>query len=276
MEHRDGFLDFRGTRVYHHAWLPDETPKALVLLVHGLAEHSGRYRNLVEHLVPLRYAVYSVHLTGHGRSEGQRAFVRRFGEYSALIHDYLARVRAEQPGKPLFAFGHSMGAVVAASYVLEYRPALSGLILSAISCEMPADVTPLTLALAKVLSALVPRAPVKALESGTLSRDPAVVQGYDDDPLVYRGPIPARTGVELLLAQQRLVNRAPEIGYPVLMVHGGEDRMCPLPGAQAFYASLGAEDKTLKVYDGFYHEICNEPERGLVLADISDWIAAHL
>jgi alpha-beta hydrolase superfamily lysophospholipase len=202
--------------------------------------------------------------------------VRRFGAYGDELYDYLATVRAERPALPFFLFGHSMGAVVIAGMLLNYNPALSGVILSGISTEMPADVTPLTVALAKVISALLPKVPVQALDSSALSRDPAVVQGYDHDPLVYRGGIPARTGVGLLMAQQEIVARAPEIVQPVLMVHGEEDRICPLQGAQRFYEALCSEDKTLKVYDGFYHEVCNEPECGLVLDDITTWIEAHL
>jgi alpha-beta hydrolase superfamily lysophospholipase len=277
VRHQDGtFENDRQERIYYQAWLPGGAPRAVVLLVHGLAEHSGRYSNLVEHLVALGYAVCAFDLVGHGHSEGRRAFVRRFDEYSALVHTYLALVRARYPGLPYFCFGHSMGAVVAARYALEYNPALAGLILSGMSCEMPADVTPLTMRLAKVLSALAPWLPVKALESETLSRDPAVVRGYDSDPLVYRGGIPARTGVELLLAQQKVVARAAGIAPPVLMVHGGADRLCPLPAARAFYASLSLEDKTLKVYDELYHEVLNEPERDQVLDDIAAWIEAHL
>jgi lysophospholipase len=276
MRHQEGYLEFQGTQIYHQAWLPKETPKAVVLLLHGLAEHGGRYGNLVEHLVPLGYAVHSPDLIGHGRSKGPRAFVRHFGEYSALAHTYLAKVRAEWPTLPYLCFGHSMGAVVAARYVQAYKPALSGIILSGTSVEMPESVTPLVLNLVKALSAAIPRLPVQKLEAATLSRDPAVVQGYVSDPLVYRGGIPARTGVELLEAQQQIVADACEITLPVLMVHGGDDRLCPLPGARRFYESLGAEDKTLKVYDGFYHEVCNEPERERVLDDIAAWIEAHL
>lgn len=276
MKHQESFFEFHGVQIYRHFWPPDDTPKAIILILHGLAEHSGRYGHLVEHLVPLGYAVYSLDLMGHGRSEGPRAYVRRFSEYTALIHTYLARVRAEYPMLPFFAFGHSMGAVIGACYVLEYSPALSGVIFSGTSTEMPDDVTPLTVFLAKALSAVLPRLPVKALDSDTLSRDPAVVTGYDTDPLVYRGGIPARTGVELLEAQQEIVARAAEITPPVLMVHGGDDRLCPLPGARAFFASLGSEDKTLQVYDGFYHETLNEPGRGQVLSDIAAWIEAHL
>jgi alpha-beta hydrolase superfamily lysophospholipase len=276
MEHQERSLDWRGTRIYRQSWLPKERPRAAIVLFHGLAEHSGRYGALVEHWVSAGYAVYTLDLMGHGRSEGQRAYVRRFGEYSALMHDYVATVRAQQPGTPLFCFGHSLGAVVIAAMILEYTPALSGILLSGTSTEMPDDVTPLLMRVAKLLSALLPRLPVKALESETLSRDPAVVQGYDDDPLVYRGGIPARTGMELLAAQQRIVARAGEITQPTLMVHGGDDRLAPLTGAQRFYEALGAEDKTLKVYEGFYHEVCNEPGGEQVLEDLTAWIEAHL
>ena len=276
MNHREGYLEFQGTQIYHQAWLPEAAPKAVVLLIHGLAEHGGRYGNLVEHLVPLGYAVYSADLIGHGRSQGRRAFVRRFSDYSDLVHTYLAKVRAEWPCLPYFCFGHSLGAVVAARYIQTFKPALAGVILSGTSVDMPASVTPLLFSLAKVLSALLPWLPVQKLESATLSRDPAVVQGYVNDPLVYTGGIPARTGLELLQAQQQILAQAPEITLPVLMVHGGDDRLCPLPGARKFYEALGAEDKTLKVYDEFYHEVCNEPECSLVLDDIAAWIEAHL
>jgi alpha-beta hydrolase superfamily lysophospholipase len=265
-----------GDAIYAQSWLPGGAPKAALLLLHGLAEHSGRYMNLVEHLVQVGYAVYTFDLVGHGHSEGERAYVRRFSEYSAMVDAYQAQVRERAPRVPLFAFGHSMGAVIAADYVLSHDSELSGIVLSGLSVEMPADVTPATILAAKVLSALAPKLRVQALASSTLSRDPAVVQGYDEDPLVYRGRIPARTGVELLQAQDRVLAHAHQITLPVLMVHGGEDRLCPLRAARSFYESLGSPDKTLQVYEGFYHEVCNEPERDLVLDDIAAWIQARL
>ena len=277
MNHREGFFEgVRHAQIYYQAWLPDGEPKAALLIVHGIAEHSGRYGNVVEHLVPLGYALYALDHVGHGRSEGRRTYVKRFGEYTDTLHTFAGMVRGWHPGSPIFMFGHSLGALISVNYVLDYPTGLAGVVLSGTSVQMPDDVTPLTLFIAKALSALAPRAPVQALEAQWISRDPAVVEAYVNDPLVYTGKVLARTGVEVLNAQQRAMAEAPAILEPVCMVHGKADRLTPLSGAQAFYEALGSEDKTLKVYDELFHEVCNEPECGMVLSDIAAWLDAHL
>ena len=277
MNHQEAsFQDPSGATIYSQAWLPDGEPRAVLLIVHGLAEHSGRYANVVEYLVPRGYVVYTFDHLGHGRSSGKRAHVRRFGDYAATLHTCLGTVRDRYPGLPTFAFGHSMGALITAYYVLDHPTDLDGIILSGMSAQMPEDITPATLLLAKALSALVPKAPVQALESAHISRDLTVVQAYVNDPLVHTRPITARTGVELLKAQARVMTEAQRITLPVLMVHGGNDQLCPLAGARSFYEVIGSADKRLKVYEGLYHEVCNEPERALVLSDINDWLQAHL
>jgi alpha-beta hydrolase superfamily lysophospholipase len=277
MDHQEGhFEGVRNTQIYYQAWLPDGEPKAAVLIVHGLAEHSGRYANVVEHMVPLGYALYALDHVGHGRSEGQRAYVDRFDEYISTLHLFVGMVRGWLSAAPLFMLGHSMGSLICINYVLDHPADLAGVVLSGTSVQMPDSITPLTLVFAKALSALVPRMGLQALESTHISRDPDVVQAYVNDPLVYTGAIPARTGVEMLNAQQRAMAEASKIALPILMVHGSEDRLTPLAGARAFYEALGSEDKTFREYAELFHEVCNEPECGMVLSDIAAWLNAHL
>jgi acylglycerol lipase len=276
VNHQEGsFLGVRGAQIYAQAWLPDGKPKAALLIVHGLAEHSGRYTNVIEHLVPLGYAAYALDLIGHGRSEGERAYIDRFTDYTATVATYLGMVYAWQPGVPVFVLGHSVGALIAACCFLDDASGMAGAVLSGVSAQMPDNVTPVTMLLAQALSALAPRAPVQAIEAQAISRDPAVVQAYVADPLVYTGRICARTGVEMLKAQQRLMAEASRVTLPVLMVHGSEDRLCPLAGARPFYEAIASTDKTLKVYDGLYHEVYNEPEREQVLSDVAAWLETH-
>jgi len=276
VNHQQGsFQGARGAQIYTQAWLPDGEPKAALLIVHGLAEHSGRYTNVIEHMVPLGYAAYALDLIGHGRSEGERAYVDRFTDYTATVATYLGMVYGWQPGVPVFLLGHSVGALIATCCTLDDASGLAGAVLSGVSAQMPDNVTPVTILLAKALSALAPRTPIQAIEAQAISRDPAVVRAYVSDPLVYTGRICARTGVEMLKAQQRVMAEASRVTLPVLMVHGGEDRLCPLASARPFYEAIASTDKTLKVYDGLYHEVYNEPEREQVLDDVAAWLEAR-
>jgi alpha-beta hydrolase superfamily lysophospholipase len=277
VNHRDGFFQgIRNTRICYQSWLPEGEPKAALLIVHGLAEHSGRYGNVVDYLAPLGYALYALDHVGHGRSEGRRAYVDRFSDYTATLDTFVDMVRGWQPGVPLFLIGHSMGGLICIDYLLDHPSDVAGAVLSGTAVQMPGDITPVTLFLAKVLSALVPRAGLQSLESEHISSDSGVVQAYIDDPMVHTGPIPARTGAEILRAQQRAMAKAPTIGVPILMVHGAEDQLAPLSGARAFCEALGSEDKTFKEYDELFHEVCNEPECSMVLGDIDAWLEAHL
>ena len=277
MHHQDGtFKGVRGAEIYYQAWLPDGEPKAALVIVHGLAEHSGRYKNVVEYLVPRGYALYGFDLVGHGRSSGVRVFVQRFSEYIDSLHKYLAQVREWQPGRPLFLVGHSAGGLIVPHYLLDYRDGLAGAILSGPSVAIPEYITPLTIALGQLLSRLLPKAGLMGIDAEAVSRDPAVVQAYDNDPLVYRGKTTARLAAELLKAVRRVNSEAASIDLPLLILQGSEDRLVDPQGSQMLYQAAGSKDKTLKVYQGLYHEVHNEPERDGVFADLETWLQAHL
>ena len=266
----------RGVRIYTQNWRPDGPPKAAVLVVHGLGEHSGRYANVVEALVPRGYALYSLDHIGHGQSDGQREYVDRFSDYTVTLKTYFDQIRAAQPAPlPIFILGHSLGGLISAVYLLDHQSELAGAVLSAPAVKAPANISPVTMLAGRLLSALAPRAGILGLDAPAISRDPAVVSAYLNDPLVYTGKTTARLGAEMLAAILRVRAEAPTLTLPLIIVQGSADKLVDPAGAQELYAAAASPDKTLKIYPGLYHEVFNEPERQQVLDDVTGWLDAH-
>ena len=277
MRHQDGFFpSAEGTRIYHQSWFPESPPKAAVVLAHGLAEHSSRYTNVVNHLTSHEFAVYGLDHIGHGQSEGTRVYVRQFSDYTDVFASYVDQVRVAHPEIPLFLYAHSVGALIAALYLIDHAVELSGVVFSGPCVKVPSNVSASTVFLAKALSRIAPKLGLSPVDASGVSRDPAEVQAYIDDPLVYNGKTTARLACELLKAMQRVAAEASGITVPALIVHGGADRIVDPDGSQMLHSALGSTDKTLTIYDGLYHEIHNEPEHPQVLADISAWLDEHL
>jgi acylglycerol lipase len=277
MEHRDGFFaGIRDSAIYYQCWQPETECKAILLVVHGLAEHSGRYMNVVNHFVPLGYAVYGLDHIGHGKSEGTRVYVDHFADYTVTLKLYFDLIRLEHPDKPIFLVGHSMGGLIGAVYLLEHQDELAGAVLSGALVKMSDDISPMVIFMGKLLSTLTPKAGLTALDAKGVSRDPAVVQAYVNDPLVYTGKMTARLAAELLKAVQRVQTEAAKITLPLLIVQGSEDKLVDPAGAQLLYDTVSSIDKTLKVYEGYYHEVFNEPEHEQVLGDVEAWLEQRL
>ncbi len=276
MEHRDGFFaGIRDSAIYYQCWQPETDVKAVLLVVHGLAEHSGRYMNVVNHFVPLGYAVYALDHIGHGKSEGTRVYVDRFADYTVTLKLYFDLIRLEHPDTPVFLVGHSMGGLIGAVYLLDHQDELAGAVLSGPLAKVPDNTSPAILFLGKLLSTLLPKAGLLGLAAEGISRDPAVVQAYVNDPLVYTGKTTARLAAELMGAVQRLNAEAAKITLPLLILQGGADKLVDPAGAKLLYDTVSSVDKTLNIYEGFYHEVFNEPEREQVLGDVEAWLAAH-
>lgn len=276
MEHIEGF--FKGVRdaqIYYQGWLPEGDARAVLLVVHGLGEHSGRYGNVVDHFVPLGYAVYALDHIGHGKSEGAREFVQGFDDFTETLTIFRKMVTGWQVGKPLFLLGHSMGGLIAAYYLLDHQAHFKGAIISAPAVKVGESVSQSTITLGKILSKLAPKAGVLALDVNGISKDPAVVQAYVDDPLVFHGKTPARLAAEMLTAMMRVTAEVGKIRLPFIVVQGSLDTLVEPSGAQMLYDQASATDKTFKLYEGLYHEVFNEPERQQVLQDVEDWLAAH-
>jgi len=277
MKHQDGyFKGIRDTNIYYQYWLPESEPKAILLVVHGLAEHSGRYMNVVNHLVPLSYAVYGIDHIGHGKSDGERVYVERFQDYTKTLKNYFDMIWEWQPKKPIFLIGHSMGGLISAAYLLEHQDELSGAVLSGPSIKVPDNISQAIIFIGKILSMIIPKAGLIQLDAKGVCRDPTVVDAYVNDPLVCTGKATARLGAELLKTMQRVTKQATKIKLPIMIVQGSDDKLVDPSGAQLLYDLVSSRDKTIKLYNGFYHEVFNEPEHEQVLNDVKKWIEAHL
>ena len=263
----------RGVELYAQGWLPGGPVRDVVLISHGLAEHGGRYGNLVERLVPEGYAVYAVDHRGHGRSGGKRALVDRLVWVIEDFHRFVSEVRARHGGQKVKLIGHSMGGNVAFGYALRWPEDLSGLVLSG---PLIGGNAPMAQLLAvKLLSAISPGLGTVALPPEAVSRDPEVVTAYTADPLVTVGKVPARTAHELFAPLPGYLKSARDMKVPVLVQHGEADSLVPLAGARPAIDAIGAPDKTVITYPGLYHEIYNEPEKDAVIDDLPRWLAAH-
>jgi acylglycerol lipase len=277
MDHQEGFFNgVRDAKTYYQAWLPAGDTSAVLVIAHGLGEHSGRYMNVVNHFVPLGYAVYGFDLYGHGKSEGVRVYVESFEDYTETLKLFIDQVADWQSDKSLFLVGHSMGGLIGTIYMLDYPDDVAGAVISAPSVKVPDNISPMTLKISRLLSKVTPRFGVTALDPNSISKDRQVVEDYINDPLVYNGKITARLGTEMLKPMQRVESEAGTIRLPVLIVQGGADTMVDPAGARMLYDSISSTEKTLKVFDDLFHEVFNEPEHPSVLAFTEGWLAAQI
>jgi acylglycerol lipase len=277
MQQKEGNFKGKGDfNLYWKCWLPDSQPKAIILVAHGLGEHINRYTNLVNNVVPRGYAIYGVDHQGHGKSGGTRCYIDRFQTYLDDLKTFHDMVRKDNPGLKIILLGHSMGGLIATAYAVQHQSELAALVVSAPSLKPGEGISPATISMARVLSAIIPKMGVAALDSAFLSRDKAVVEAYDKDPLVYRGKITARLGSELFSTMAKLEGQIPTLTLPLLIMQGTEDKLVEHEGAKMLYAKAGSTDKTLKLYEGFYHEIFNEQERDKVFADLDPWLDSHI
>ena len=262
-----------GVELFAQGWLPEGTPRDVVAIAHGYAEHGGRYGNLVERLVPQGYALYALDHRGHGRSGGKRALVDRMEWVIEDFHRFVGEVRTRHGDQRVKLLGHSMGGNVAFGYALRWPEDLSGMILSGplIGARVPA----LQRLAMRLFSAIAPGMGTVALAAEAVSRDPAVVAAYKADPLVTVGKVPAGTAHELFAPLPRYLRDAPGMKVPVLIQHGEADSLVPLAGARPTIDAIGSSDKTVITYPGLFHEIYNEPEKDAVIGDLARWLEAH-
>ncbi len=262
-----------GLQLFSQSWRPaGEEPRAVLIVVHGLRDHGSRYAELAANLVGQGFAVYAFDLRGHGHSEGVRVHIDAFEEYTSDLGRFLERVKQREPGRPVFLFGHSMGGAIVTLFTLEKKPEVQGLVLSAPALKPGKDVSKALIATTNVLGGVMPNLDVLKLDPKQFSRDPAVVKENETDPLIFQDAGPARTASRLLSALNTLSARMEEVTTPVLVMHGTADTVTDPEGSKALATRARASDKTLKLYDGLFHDLLHEPEKAQVLGDVSAWL----
>jgi alpha-beta hydrolase superfamily lysophospholipase len=260
---------------YRH-WQPVVEPRATVLLIHGLGEHSGRYQAVAAALTARGFAVVAPDHLGHGESPGHRVFVNHFDDYLAGVRDCRQVLAQSYPDLPCFVLGHSMGGLITGRLLLEDQGQYHGALLSG-PAFAAAEVPPAPVMwIGRLLAKLMPRAGMLALDGSGVSRDAEVVAAYEADPLVNHGKVTAGLGIALFDTMDRVMTGAGSITLPMLIMHGGADTLAAPIGSETFAAKVGATDFTLKVLPGLYHEIFNEPEGEEIIGQYADWIEARL
>jgi acylglycerol lipase len=265
-----------GVRIVYDVWMPETSPRAVVVLSHGLGEYARRYDHVAQFFGDAGLVTYALDHRGHGRSGGKRMLVRDIGEYTADFDTLVGIATREHHGLRSIVLGHSMGGGIVFAYGVERPDNYDLMVLSAPAVAAQDLVSPLMQLAAKVLGALTPGLPVQELDVDAISRDPAVVAAYNEDPLVYHGKVPAGVGRALLEVGETMPRRAPALTAPLLVVHGDADRLIPVDGSRRLVECVGSTDVELKVYPGLYHEVFNEPERAQVLDDVVSWILKRL
>ena len=280
MKHDEGtFEGVKGLMIYYQAWFP-EAPKAVVQFLHGITEHSGRFPHLVEVLVANNYVMYANDHRGHGKSEGERIHVDSFDDYVEDEKILFDVIRNKHPNLPIFMVGYSLGAAITFEFARKYQNLLPGIVLVGIPSSVKISI--FLKFLAKFLSILRPGMRYGDVEYTLFSRDPKLAESYENDPLVFKEKFTVGLGHGIVKVANGMQKNAHELTLPVLIQCGSADRMYEIFNARIdeseFDSILTMEDKTIKIYDGLYHEIYNElkEDRERVFKDLVDWLNNHI
>lgn len=255
---------------------PVATPRARVVIVHGLGEHAARYTHVAAALNAADFSVYALDHRGHGRSSGTRTYFDSFGQPEADLARYIDEIRQTTPDVPLFIYGHSMGSLIALRYTLKHQGDLAGLIVSGYALSVKDTAPTLLFAVIRSLSTIIPKQRLLPLGYDRLiSRDPVVQAAYRDDPLVDSGLLRVGMAAKLLAEAEDQRGQHQRLHLPILILHGSDDQITPASGGEILFEQVSSTDKTHTVYPAAYHELHNEPEQETVIADIVAWLKAH-
>ncbi len=260
--------------IHVRAFPPAGRLRAAVVICHGVNSHGGQYLWPAGQLAMSGFAPFALDLRGRGKSEGERYFVDDVADYVADVAAVIRLAKSRYPGLPVFLLGHSAGGVVSSTYALDHQAEIAGLICESFAFKVPAPDAVLTVI--KGLARIAPRLPVLKLKNEDFSRDPIAVRILNSDPLTPNEVQPAKTVAALVRANERLRREFPRITLPVFILHGTADKATMPAGSQLFYDTAGSKDKTLKLYDGHFHDLLNDVGKDGVLADIKAWIDARL
>lgn len=268
------FQTVDGLKLTGCGWLPDTTPKALICLVHGLGEHSGRYRHLADRLVQAGYGLLGFDLRGHGLSQGQRGHAPGLPALMDDISRFLDAVEKGQPATPHFLYGHSMGGTLVINYVLRMHPDMAGVMVTAPFLRPAFKPPSWKLLLGKGMYRLWPALSLpNGIDPSHLSHDPEVVRAYIGDALVH-DRLSARLGIEILNAGVWAMEHASEFTLPLLLMGGGADQIVSAEACREFASKVNVPCD-FKLWEGCYHEIHNEPEKDAVFDFLLEWLSRN-
>lgn len=270
MKNEQTFKGVGGLNIFMRSWRPEGTPRAVIVLIHGFNAHSGYMTWPAERFAMNGFAAFALDLRGRGKSEGERFYVEEFSDYLGDVDKLVEIARAENPGQPVLVLGHSAGGVIASSYVFEHQDKIAGLICESFALDV--GLPNAAALLIKGISHLAPHLHLYTLKNEIFSRDPEAVAAMNSDPLIANEKQPAETAAELIKAAERLKENMPRFTVPVFIIHGTDDNATRYQGSQYFYDNVGSRDKTLKLYEGGYHDLLNDLDKEIVMADILAWV----
>ena len=264
----------RGLNIFVRSWRPRSNARGVVVIVPGFNAHSGYYGWVAQQLTASGLAVYAVDLRGRGQSDGERFYVEKLADWVSDVGTVMALVKSREPGLSVFLLGHSAGGVVSCIYTLEHQAELAGFICESFAFQVPAP--DFALAAFKALSHVAPHAHVYRIKNENFSRDLRAVETMNEDPLIAGEAQPIQTAAEIVRADERLKTEFPRITLPLLILHGTADKVTKSDGSELFYERAGSRDKTIKLYEGHFHDLLNDIDKELVIGDIKTWIGARL
>jgi acylglycerol lipase len=263
-----------GLKIATRSWQPETDAKAVAILVHGFNAHSGYMIWPAEQLVARGFAAYALDHRGRGKSEGERFYVDELSEYLGDVDTLVELARSENPRLPVFVIGHSAGGVISCNYVFENQEKIAGLVCHSFAFDV--GIPNVAALIIKGISHITPHLHIFSLKNKDFSRDPAAVEAMNNDPLIKDESQPAETGAVLLKAAELFRERMPDFKVPVFIIHGSEDKATMPRGSEYFYEHAGSADKTLKIYEGHFHDLLNDYGKEDVMADIVEWLEKRI
>ena len=267
------FKNKAGLNIFTRTWLPNGTTRGIIIIAHGFNSHSGYYQWTAEQFTAQNFAVYAPDQQGRGKSEGERFYTDNMYDAVADLDYVIGVAKREHPNLPVFLLGHSAGGVLACLYILEHQEKLNGLICESFAFKLPAP--DFALAVLKGVSHLAPHLHTIKLKNEDFSRDPEVVDAMNNDPLIADETESSKPIEQLVKTDERLEKEFSKITLPVFILHGTSDKAAKQSGSQFFYDHVGSSDKTLKFYEGYYHDLLNDLDKESVMNDIIEWVKKH-